>query len=319
MSYHIPVLVNEVLDLIQLKESGLYVDATLGGGGHTLAMLNQQKDIKIIGFDQDQDAINYATDRLKDFRNQVTILKDNFKNMRTRLALEKINAIDGALFDIGVSNYQISEGEKGFSFMHDAPLDMRMDKDNQMTAEHIINEYSLEQLKEIFFNYGEENYSAYIANAIVYQRQESRIGSTGELSKIIEKSLNILNRKHQVEINMVKTKARIFQALRIAVNNELGLLEQSLLDAIYCLKPGARLLVISWHSLEDRIVKQLFQKESTDCICSKNIPQCVCNHKSLVKVINKKPIVPGEDEIVQNSNARSAKLRVVEKLKIGRV
>ncbi|HPM00595.1 MAG TPA: 16S rRNA (cytosine(1402)-N(4))-methyltransferase RsmH [Candidatus Cloacimonadota bacterium] len=314
MTYHVPVMVNEVLDYMKLKEGGLYVDATLGGGGHSFEMLSRQSGIRLIGFDQDQDAIDYAGKRLEAFHHQVSIIKDNFKNMRTRLALEKINYIDGALFDIGVSTYQISNPEKGFMFMEDSPLDMRMNQDNPLTAEQIVNEYSEAQLKEIFFNFGEENFSAHIANAIVYHRNERRISRTGELSAIIDKSLNHINRKHQVEINSIKSKARIFQALRIAVNDELGILEQSLLDAIYCLRPGGRLLVISWHSLEDRIVKQLFQRESLDCLCDKSIPQCICQHKALVKIMTKKPVVPQENEIYENSNARSAKLRVVEKL-----
>ncbi|HPY95746.1 MAG TPA: 16S rRNA (cytosine(1402)-N(4))-methyltransferase RsmH [Candidatus Cloacimonadota bacterium] len=314
MTYHVPVLVDEVLAHMQLKKGGVYVDATLGGGGHSYAMLSNQADIKLIGFDQDQDAINFASKRLSEFQNQVTIIKANFKNMRTRLALEKINYIDGALFDIGVSNYQITNPEKGFTFMEDADLDMRMDKDNSLTAEMIVNEYTESQLKDIFFNYGEEHYSSHIAKTILYHRNEKRISSTGELSDIIDKSLAYLQGKHKADVNYIKTKARIFQALRIAVNDELGILEQSLLDAIYTLRPGGRLLVVSWHSLEDRIVKTLFQRESTDCICDKSIPQCVCNHAAMVKIISKKAITPKEDEISANSNARSAKLRVVEKL-----
>ena len=317
MTYHIPVLVDEVLEFMNLKENGLNVDATLGGGGHSFAMLSKQENIRIIGFDQDQDAINYAQQRLNKYHDQVKIIKDNFKNMRTRLALEKIGYIDGALFDIGVSNYQISNPEKGFTFMADAYLDMRMDKDNPLNAETVINEYSEDQLRDIFYQYGEEKCSAHIAKSIVHHRQNERIERTSQLSTIIENSLMYLQRKHKVDSNFIKTKARIFQALRIEVNDELRILEQSLLDAIYTLKIGGRLLVISWHSLEDRIVKNLFQKESTDCICDKNLPMCICEHKAMVKIVNRKAIVPQEAEIRDNSNARSAKLRVVEK--IGRI
>lgn len=314
MTYHIPVLVNEVIDFLQVKPGGVYVDATLGGGGHAYQILTKADNVKLYGFDQDQDAVNYASDRLKAFSNNIKIFNKNFIDFRSSLALEKINYVDGILFDIGVSNYQITNPDKGFSFMEDSPLDMRMDKNSELTAEYIVNNYSLDELKKMFFEFGEENYSAYIANAIVYHRNNSPISRTSELSKIIEKSLSNLSDKHSVEVNTTKSKARIFQALRIAVNNELGVLESALQDAIYSLNTGARLVVISWHSLEDRIVKQLFQKESTNCICSKEIPQCICNHKALVKILTKKPVTPTEEEVNQNSNARSAKLRVVEKL-----
>jgi len=314
MSYHIPVLVEEVLAYLQIKDNYVVMDATLGGGGHSYQMLSSAKNVRLYAFDQDQDAVEFASERLKEYKESIQIFNENFKDFRSRLALERVNYVDAILFDIGVSNYQISNPEKGFTFMEDSPLDMRMDQKAELTAEKIVNTYTVEELKKIFFEYGEENYSAYIANAIEYYRKEKAITRTSELSRIIEKSLLNLSGKHNIEVNTTKSKARIFQALRIEVNNELGILEGALLDAIYTLRPGGRLAVISWHSLEDRIVKQLFQKESTGCICSKEIPQCVCNHKAQVKVITKKPIIPSEKEIAENSNARSAKLRVVEKL-----
>ncbi len=317
MIYHVPVLVKECIDLLQLRAGGIYVDATLGGGGHSHAMLDFCSDIQLYVFDQDPDAINYAKVRLQDYKNQVHYFNENFENLRNRLALERINKIDGILMDIGVSNYQISESSRGFSFMHDADLDMRMDKQRDLTAEQVVNELSQDELKKIFFELGEENLSAFIAKEIVYRRTIKRISRTRDLADIVETCVRKSTKGYIEPSNITKSKARIFQAIRIYVNDELNLLSKTLKESVSLLNNGGRIAVISWHSLEDRIVKQYFVEEHNPCTCPKDLPICLCGKKPRLKIITKKPIVPGVDEISDNSNAKSAKLRVAER--IGRV
>ncbi len=313
-SYHIPVLVKEVLDNLNLKPNGIYVDCTVGGGGHSLEILKKVPDIKLYCIDQDIDAIRYAKIRLLGFKNQVLFFNENFKNFRNRLALEKINKVDGILMDIGVSNYQISTPERGFSFQYDSQLDMRMDKNSEITAFKIINEYDFEDLVRIFSEYGEERYSKRIAREIISYRQHQLIERTKELSDLIER---VNPEKHPVLKS--KTKARIFQALRIEVNNELDILNQTLKDAISMLNPHGRLAVISWHSLEDRIVKQFFIDQAGVCTCPNDLPVCMCKRKKRINIITKKPLVPTKEEVIRNSNARSAKLRVAERVALNRL
>ena len=307
--YHIPVLVEEVIDYMALKSEGLYIDCTVGGGGHSLALLKKNPSIKMYCFDQDSDAIRQAKRNLLDYKTQVTFFNENFLSFRSRMALEKINKVDGILMDIGVSNHQISEAGRGFSFMLDGALDMRMNKNSSFTAHELVNTYSLEALLKVFWEYGEERFSKKIALSIVNQREIAEIKTTKELADIIEKSIP-LNQKMIIN----KSKARIFQAIRIEVNKELEILSKALKDAVNLLKPGGRLLIISWHSLEDRIVKNTFKEEYGECKCPKELPICKCNYRSRLKIITKKPVIPSAVEIKNNSNARSAKLRVAERI-----
>lgn len=317
MIYHVPVLLKETIDLLQLKDGGIYVDATLGGGGHSHYMLSGCSGMRLYVFDQDADAIAYAKLRLSEFGSRVHYFNENYENFRNRLALEKVGKVDGILMDIGVSNYQITQAERGFSFMKDAELDMRMDQKGKTTAEMVVNDLSQDELRKVFFEYGEENLSGLIAKEIVYKRSIKRITRTSELSGIIESCVKRGSKGYVEPSVIIKSKARIFQAIRIYVNDELNILQKTLKDAVSALNPGGRLAVISWHSLEDRIVKQFFNEEQNPCTCPKSIPVCCCGKQARLKVITKKPITPGEQELAENTNAKSAKLRVAER--IGRV
>ncbi|MCK9329958.1 MAG: 16S rRNA (cytosine(1402)-N(4))-methyltransferase RsmH [Candidatus Cloacimonetes bacterium] len=309
--YHIPVLVNEVIENLKLQNGGIYVDCTVGGGGHSFEILKQSSNITLYCFDQDEEAIRFAKKRLIPYKNQVMFFNENFQNFRNRLALERVNKVDGILMDIGVSNHQITADNRGFSFQIDSKLDMRMNKNDLKSAYNVVNEYELDDLVRIFKEYGEERFSKRIANAIIRYREQQEIISTKDLAKIID-SVNPV--KQAVLQN--KTKARIFQAIRIEVNNELLILKQALNDAICLLNPGGRLAVISWHSLEDRIVKQFFVEQVGQCTCPKDLPVCMCNKQQRINIVTKKPIIPTKEEIMVNSNARSAKLRVAEKLSL---
>ncbi|MCL2063673.1 MAG: 16S rRNA (cytosine(1402)-N(4))-methyltransferase RsmH [Candidatus Cloacimonetes bacterium] len=318
-AFHIPVLVQEVIENMKLKPEGVYVDCTVGGAGHSHAMLSVEPSINLFCFDHDEEAIQTAKNRLKEYKSQITFINDNFKNFRSWLALRKINKVDGILMDLGVSNHQISESSRGFSFMENGILDMRMDRKIDTNAFKIVNNYPFEELYKIFHIYGEERYSKRIAQQIVEKRKISEIKTTQELANIVENSV-----PDKSKVSLIKSKSRIFQALRITVNKELEILLPSLKDAISALKTGGRLLVISWHSLEDRIVKECFRDEASDCRCpisqSLNIPpkpkghqSCACQHKKRLIIITKKPITPMDSEIQKNSNSRSAKMRVSER------
>lgn len=308
--YHIPVLKDEVCQLLSLKKGGIYVDCTVGGGGHSYHLLKAEPSIKLYCFDQDEEAIRYAKKRLIEFKDRVYFFNENFKNFRNRLALEKVDYVDGILMDIGVSTHQISSAKRGFSFQFDGALDMRMSKSSDKSAYNVINEYDVNDLSTIFFEYGEEKFSKRIAQNIIKYRESKTIDSTKELSDIIENSIP----KNQITL-INKSKARIFQAIRIEVNNELDILKQSLKDAVSCLNDKGRIAVISWHSLEDRIVKQFFTDESGLCKCPRELPVCMCDNKKRLNVITKKPVVPTDLEIKENTNARSAKLRVAERVR----
>ena len=294
---------------MNLQFQGVYIDCTLGGGGHSYAMLHKESTINLYCFDRDDDAIRYSQKKLLPYKKQVKIIKDNFKDFRSHMALQKINKVDGILMDLGVSNHQISDSKRGFSYLQDDFLDMRMDKTQLFTAFELVNSYSLNDLKKIFFEYGEENHSKKIAENIVKQRQISEIRTTKELASIVENSVPDKSKK-----SLIKSKARIFQAIRIKVNNELEILSSCIKDAISTLKPQGRLLVISWHSLEDRIVKECLREESIACVCHHDVLLCRCNHKKRIKLLTKRPIVPSEKEVAVNSNCRSAKLRVAERI-----
>jgi 16S rRNA (cytosine1402-N4)-methyltransferase len=307
--YHVPVLTAEVVRTMSLKSGGIYVDCTVGGGGHSLALLQENPSITLFCFDQDEDAIRQAKKTLTNYKKQVIFIQDNFRHLKTHLALHKLNKIDGVLMDIGVSNHQLTTPKRGFSFTHDGKLDMRMNRSSSICAHSIVNKYSNSELTKIFYEYGEEEHAKKIARYITIRREIAPIDTTSDLAEIIYQCL-----PPQDKPNSLKIKARIFQAIRIAVNNELDVLCTALHDAITLLNQGSRLLVISWHSLEDRIVKNAFRKAEGHCDCPPNIPICGCKKVKKIRNVTKKPTIPTAHEISLNSNARSAKLRVAEKI-----
>ena len=306
---HISVLFEETINGLDLKSGGIYVDGTLGGGGHSFGMLKSCPDIKLIGIDQDKEAILAAKKRLADFENQVSFVNRNFSDITNILKELQIDAIDGAVLDLGVSSYQLDNAERGFSYMHNSRLDMRMNTDNPKSAYEVINEYSKEELMRVFYDYGEEKWSARIAEFIIERRAEKPVETTFELVDIIKAAI-----PKKARSDGSHPAKRIFQAVRIEVNNELGILKGTISDIVDALKPGGRLAIITFHSLEDRIVKVAYQEKATGCICPKSFPVCVCNRQPVVKLINKKPILPSEQEEINNSRSKSAKLRILEKL-----
>jgi 16S rRNA (cytosine1402-N4)-methyltransferase len=299
---HIPVMKDETLKFLAPKPGSLIVDATLGGGGHAKVILEASKTVKLIGIDQDLDAIESAKENLKEFGDRVSFVQDNFSNIRKIVGDKRI---DGILFDLGVSSYQIDAAQRGFSFQADAPLDMRMDRSAKTTACDLINGGSREEIGDIIRDYGEERYFKRIASAIVNKRP---VSTTSELADIIRYSIPKTS-----PVNTTKSIARVFQAFRIAVNRELESLKKALEDSIGLLAPKGRIVVISYHSLEDRIVKDIFKREASDCVCPPKLPACVCNHRKKLNIITKKPIIPTDKEIEFNPRARSAKLRAAEK------
>ena len=302
---HKSVLLNETIENLNIKEDGIYADLTLGKGGHSKEILKKlSPNGFLIGLDQDKDAIKAARENLKDFSN-VLYFNENFENIENVLDEAGFNRIDGALMDIGVSSYQIDNGDRGFSYMKDGPLDMRMNKDNELTAKQIVNDYSLDELWKIFSEYGEERYSKTIAKAIVDYRKMHEINTTLQLRNIVMKSVNT---------SEAYPEKRVFQALRIEVNRELEVLENTLEKIVDRLNKNGRLCVITFHSLEDRIVKNKFKEMSKKCICPPDFPVCVCNHEKKVKLISKKPILPSKDELKNNNRSHSAKLRVCERI-----
>ena len=302
---HKSVLLNETIENLKIKEDGIYADLTLGKGGHSKEILKKLSPKGLlIGLDQDRDAIMAARENLKDFSN-VLYFNENFENIENVLDEAGFNRINGALMDIGVSSYQIDNGDRGFSYMKDGPLDMRMNEENELTAKKIVNDYSLDELWKIFSKYGEERYSKTIAKAIVDYRKMHEINTTLQLRNIVMKSV-VTNEAHP--------EKRVFQALRIEVNRELEVLENTLEKIVDRLNKNGRLCVITFHSLEDRIVKNKFKEMSKKCICPPDFPVCVCNHEKKVKLISKKPILPSKEELKVNSRSHSAKLRVCERV-----
>ncbi|MCD4818229.1 MAG: 16S rRNA (cytosine(1402)-N(4))-methyltransferase RsmH [Candidatus Cloacimonetes bacterium] len=305
IKYHTPVLLNECLNALNIKNKGIYVDTTFGGGGHSRAILDSNPSIRLFSFDQDNDSIENAIKLQNDFPARFVMIQDNFANLWTRLSLERVKKIDGILFDLGVSSHQINDSKRGFSFSYDGALDMRMDISKELSAYEVINKYPYEKLLSIFYKYGEEKESNRIARGIILERQENPIKTTLELGTIID--------NYTYSRQKLKAKARIFQALRIYVNSELESLERALNDAIRILKPGGRIVVISYHSLEDRIVKNIFREQEKDCLCPQNFLKCVCSKQSYISVLTKKPVLPSKEEIAENSRARSAKMRFAER------
>ena len=302
---HISVLADEVIENLNIKPDGVYADLTLGKGGHSKRILELLSSKgKLLAFDQDIEAIEAAKENLAEFSN-VIYANTNFENFSKVLAEEGLDKIDGALMDIGVSSYQIDNADRGFSYMHDGPLDMRMDTTSELTAETVVNEYSQDELVRIFSLYGEERFSKTIARNIVKYRNKQRIDTTFKLRDIVQKS---------VKSKEAHPEKRVFQALRIEVNRELEVLENTLDQVIDHLNVGGRLCVISFHSLEDRIVKNKFKEEEKDCTCPPELPVCVCDTKARVRVISNKPITAGKAELKNNSRSKSAKLRVCQRI-----
>lgn len=305
---HIPVLLNESIDGLNIKKDGIYVDGTLGGAGHSLEILKKLNNKGLlIGIDRDNDALQEAKARLKNFNN-VIFVKDNHDNIEEILKNLSIKKVDGILLDLGISSYQIDEKTRGFSYIGEAELDMRMDKEQELSAKTVVNKYSQERLANIIYNYGEEKYSRQIAKNICEYRKNKTIETTKELVEIIEKSVPI-NIRYKEGHPAKKT----FQAIRIEVNNELQPLYNTVISCIKNLKTNGRLCIITFHSLEDRIVKQAYNNCLGKCICPSDLPYCICNKSKLGKLINKKPIVPTNEEIKYNTRSKSAKLRIFER------
>ena len=307
MIKHIPVLLKETVELLQCKKGGIYIDCTVGAGGHAERILElTSPDGVVIGIDQDEDILKIAEERLKRFGERIRLMHGNFSDIK---GIMKDERADGILFDLGVSSYQLEDKDRGFSFMSDAPLDMRMDKKAGITAADIINRSSERELSDIIFKYGEERFAKRIASFIVMERERKPIATTLQLSDIVIKAIPARFRPRDIH-----PATRTFQALRIAVNRELEILEKSLLNAVDILKPKGRICVISFHSLEDRIAKRTFQRLEKGCICPPKIPICQCGIKPSIKIITKRPVTPSEMEIKANPRSRSAKLRTAEKL-----
>ncbi len=307
---HVPVMLFEVLDGLDIKENGIYVDCTVGGGGHSLEIAKRLKDGHLYAFDRDEDAIKKSTQTLEKYKDKVTLTKSNYKDAPQVLKEMGVDRIDGFLIDLGVSSYQIDEGERGFSFVHDGPLDMRMDRsEDVLTAKDIVNTFSYEELVKIFQTYGEEEFSRNIAKNIVSEREKKEIETTVALREIIENSM-----PKKVVYSRGGASKKVFQALRIYVNEELDGLDKVLEELVSLLGKGGRGCVLTFHSLEDRIVKNVFKLDSTDCICPPRTPICICGHKASVRLVDRKPIVASEEEQKINSRSTCAKLRVVEKL-----
>lgn len=306
---HYSVLLPETIEQLHIKEDGIYVDGTLGGGGHSYEIAKRLTTGRLIGIDQDYDALEAAGERLRPFADRVTLVHSNYEAMVERVHELGIDKVDGILLDLGVSSFQLDTPERGFSYMvEDAPLDMRMDQDNPMTAADIVNDYSEEDLYRIIRDYGEDRFAKNIAKNIVKERQKERITRAGQLNQIIERSI-----PKKLQVTGGHPAKRTYQAIRIELNRELDVLEQNLDVFIDLLAEDGRICIITFHSLEDRIVKNTFKKNQDPCTCPKDFPVCVCGKKSKGRVITRKPILPSEKELEENTRSRSAKLRVFER------
>ena len=307
--HHVSVLLQECLEGLNIRPEGIYVDGTLGGAGHSSRIAQRLTTGRLIGIDRDPVALAAAGERLKPWKDRVTLVHSNFCEIKQLLSDLQIPGVDGILLDLGVSSPQLDDGQRGFSYMADAPLDMRMNGEDALTAREVVNTWPQEELKRILYTYGEERYAPQIAAAICRRREEAPIETTLELVDIIRSAMPaaaLREKQHPAK--------RSFQAIRIAVNDELGSVEKVMADAIPLLNPGGRLAVITFHSLEDRIVKNAMAEAAKGCTCPPNFPVCVCGKKPQVKLISRKPIVSGAAELAENPRARSAKLRVCEKL-----
>ena len=309
---HKPVLLEECLENLNIRPDGIYIDGTLGGAGHSSEIYRRLgKEGTLVGIDQDAFALEISQERLRTIGGQAGLVfaKGNFRNIGEICRMHGIDKVDGILLDLGVSSHQLDESERGFSYQKDAPLDMRMDRQSKLDAGVIVNEYDEYEIKKIIRDYGEENWAARIAGFIVKARKEQRIESTGQLVEIIKAAIPSAARREGPH-----PAKRTFQAIRIAVNDELGALKQVVGDAVSVLGEGGRLCIITFHSLEDRIVKNEFQGREKPCTCPREFPVCVCGNKPELKVITRKPIIPSDSELDENPRSRSAKLRVAEKV-----
>ncbi|WP_418792589.1 16S rRNA (cytosine(1402)-N(4))-methyltransferase RsmH [Phosphitispora sp. TUW77] len=307
--HHVPVMLDEVMTYLDIKQGGTYVDCTLGGGGHTIEIIKKiQPGGLVIGIDQDPNALEAARKRLHSYGKRVVYVHSNYYRLKDVFAQLNLREADGVLFDLGVSSHQLDEGERGFSYMQDAPLDMRMNPEDPVTAEHIVNQKTEDELNGLIREYGEEKWARRIARFIVDYREKSPIHTTGELVEIIKKAVPAGARREGPH-----PAKRTFQALRIAVNDELNRFRKALYEAVDILRPGGRVCVISFHSLEDRIAKEVFRELSKSCICPPGLPICTCNKKQELKVLTGKPVLPTPEELKVNPRARSAKLRAAEK------
>lgn len=307
--HHVSVLLEECIKNLQIKENGIYVDGTLGGGGHSLEICKRLTSGRLIAIDQDLNAHQAAKEKLKDHLNKVTFVHDNFVHLKQIVQELGIPGIDGILLDIGVSSHQLDEAQRGFSYMQDAPLDMRMDLHGPLSAWEVVNHYSMEKLNNIIFEYGEERWAKRIAQFIVEARQNKSIDTTAELVEIIKKAVPKAARKDGPH-----PAKRTFQAIRIEVNQELDVLRSVIADAAEVLNPAGRLCIITFHSLEDRIVKNEYRRQENPCTCPIEFPVCVCGKQATSRIITRKPILPSEMELEINPRARSAKLRVLERI-----
>ena len=307
---HFSVLLGECIENLNIKPDGIYVDGTAGGAGHSSKIAERLGEGGLlIPIDQDEDAIKVITERLAPYGDRVKIVRDNFSNIKQVLDELEIDKIDGLLLDLGVSSYQLDTAERGFSYMANAPLDMRMDNRAARSAYTVLNEYSADELKKIIYDFGEERFAPKIVAGIIKAREKAPIQTTGELVEIIKSSIPSFARRE--ELSSVK---RVFQAVRIEVNKELDIIAPTIEAAVSRMNEGGRIVIITFHSLEDRIVKQTFNQLSSGCTCPKDFPVCVCGNKPKIKVLTKKPILPSEAELAVNSRSKSAKLRVAEKI-----
>lgn len=306
---HKSVLLKECIESLAIRPDGIYVDGTAGGGGHSFEIAKRLDSGRLIAIDRDSDAILAATKRLSPFAERCTVVHDNYSNIAHILDEAGVDRIDGILLDLGVSSYQLDTPERGFSYMASAPLDMRMDKTQEKSAYDVVNTYSEQRLKEIIYTYGEERFAPRIAERIVRERSVSPIRTTGELAQLIKDCVPSIpgEKGHH-------PAKRTFQAIRIEVNGELDAIAPALKSAVSRLNAGGRMAVITFHSLEDRLVKQTFADMATGCTCPKTLPVCVCGRKPIIRIVNKKPILPSLSETEENPRSRSAKLRVVEKI-----
>ena len=308
--FHFSVLLGECIENLNIKPDGIYVDGTAGGAGHSSKIAERLGEGGLlIPIDQDEDAIKVITERLASYGDKVKIVRDNFSNIKRVLDELEVDKIDGLLLDLGVSSYQLDTAERGFSYMANAPLDMRMDNRAARSAYTVLNEYSADELKKIIYDFGEERFAPKIVAGIIKAREKAPIETTGELVEIIKNSIPSFARRE--ELSSVK---RVFQAVRIEVNKELDIIAPTIEAAVSKMNEGGRIVIITFHSLEDRIVKQTFNQLASGCTCPKDFPVCVCGNKPKIKILTKKPILPSEAELAVNSRSKSAKLRVAEKI-----
>lgn len=308
---HVSVLLEEVLEGLNIKEDGIYVDGTLGGAGHSLEIVKKLTSGRLIGIDQDENALIKARQVLKDYEDKVTLVHDNYENLPKVLAELGIEKVDGILLDLGVSSHQLDEKSRGFSHNNDAILDMRMDETSSLTAKDVVNTYTEKEIEDVLFNYGEERWARRIAKFIVEERQEKPIETTLELVTVIKKAI-----PKQVRKDGHHPAKKTFQGIRIEVNRELEVLRESIPKMVRVLNTGGRIAIITFHSLEDRIVKNEFKELYKDCLCPPEFPQCICDKEREINIITRKPIVASKEELEENPRSRSAKLRVSEKLDV---